>query len=287
MLGAVSLCVCVRLITQGMCPLLGRMHALWPLAVRSVGRASTCGRRAQREWPCACRYRKASGQIFRIFKACFPSATLEKASIDEAYLGALPRHVATAPPAVAQRPCSADACEAIGGRSAISSNSAYVAWQHIATPRVLARPADTSALHFEALSSLLRHGLLLMRVHVRRPHGRGRRKARQGQRHRRRPRQHFRGGRRELARARRAAGRAAGGRLPHGNRRAPHGAAACARQGGARLHRLCRCARGLLRGFLAPFVCWHVHLCAWHGILCAFVRWHVGARGAVQVARTV
>jgi hypothetical protein len=35
-----------------------------------------------------CRYRKASAQIFAIFKSVFPSATLEKASIDEAYLGA-------------------------------------------------------------------------------------------------------------------------------------------------------------------------------------------------------
>ena len=41
-----------------------------------------------------CRYRKASAEIFNVFKAFFPSVVLEKASIDEAYLGALLMHLA-------------------------------------------------------------------------------------------------------------------------------------------------------------------------------------------------
>ena len=40
----------------------------------------------------ACRYRKASAQIFCIFRAFFPTVVIEKASIDEAYLGALQLH---------------------------------------------------------------------------------------------------------------------------------------------------------------------------------------------------
>jgi nucleotidyltransferase/DNA polymerase involved in DNA repair len=38
---------------------------------------------------CLERYRKASSQIFAIFKAFFPNVVIEKASIDEAFLGAL------------------------------------------------------------------------------------------------------------------------------------------------------------------------------------------------------
>lgn len=34
-----------------------------------------------------CRYRQASRQIFDIFKSSMPTATLEKAGIDEAFLG--------------------------------------------------------------------------------------------------------------------------------------------------------------------------------------------------------